>query len=226
MTRSPERTLRVALSAAVVGVPIAISMLAIFLIAPTEQTMGGVQRIMYVHISVAWLGLLGFVIVAATGLAYLLTRHFKWDHWSQAAAELGWLCCTLTLMTGSLWASQAWNTWWTWDPRLTSAAVLWLIYGGYLLVRSNLADPHRRARTSAVLAIVGVLDVPLVVMATRWFRGMHPVSPQMEPSMRAILVTTALSLTAFFWMLLVQRRVQLGLESSVAYMERSFDRTG
>ena len=136
--------------------------------------MGQAQRIVYVHVAVAWLALAGFIVMAASGGMYLLRRDLAWDHWARAAAELGWLCCTLTLATGSLWAHAAWNTWWTWDPRLTTSFVLWTMYGGYLLIRGSLEDPHRSARLGAVLAIVGLLDVPLVVIATRWFRGIHP----------------------------------------------------
>jgi heme exporter protein C len=193
--------------------------LVISWLAPTEETMGSVQRILYIHVSVAWIGLLGCVVTAATGLVYLLRRDIAWDHWSQASAELGWICCTLTLVTGSLWASQAWNTWWTWDPRLTTVFILWLIYSGYLLARSSLDDPQQRARVGAVLAILGALDVPLVIMATRWFRGIHPVAPEMEPSMRWLLVLSAFSFTALFGLMLAGRRAQIQLEYQIGTLE-------
>ena len=199
------------------------AILAIFVFAPAEETMGYAQRILYVNVSVAWLGLLGFVFMAGTGLMYLLRRDLAWDQWSHAAAELGWLCCGLTLVTGSLWARAAWGSWWTWDPRLTTAFILWVIYSGYLMVRASLEDPHRRARIGAVLAIVGVLDIPLVAMATRWFRGIHPVSPEMESPMRAVLLISIVSFSAFFAVLLVRRRAQLCLESLVADMEQRAD---
>jgi heme exporter protein C len=143
---------------------------AIFMLAPTEETMGVAQRIVYIHVSVAWMGLTAFVLMAATGGMYLWRRDLAWDHWSRAALEIGWLCCSLTLATGSLWAHAAWNTWWTWDPRLTTAFVLWAMYSAALVLRSGVEDPHRRARLGAIVAIVGALDVPLVIMATRWFR--------------------------------------------------------
>lgn len=214
---------RPALHEVVVAALIVLALMAIFLVAPNEETMGSVQRIMYVHIAVAWLGLLGMVVVAAMGLMYLARRGLTWDHAAQAAAEQGWLCCTLTLVTGSLWASEAWNTWWTWDPRLTSVFVLWLIYSGYLLMRANVEDPQRRARLGAVVAIFGAIDIPLVVMATRWFRGIHPVSPRMEPMMRVVLLLTAVSFTAFFALLVFRRWKQLGLERLVASMERCWE---
>jgi heme exporter protein C len=199
---------------------VATAILAICLVAPTEETMGNAQRILYIHVAMAWLGLVGFLIVGAAGAMYLLRRDLAWDHWAQAAAELGWLCAGLTLATGSLWAHAAWTTWWTWDPRLLTSFILWAAYSGYLLVRGSLEDPHRRARLGAVLAIVGVLDVPLVVMATRWFRGMHPTSPGMDPTMRVVLWISILSFTGLFVVLIVLRRRQLRLESLLAGLER------
>jgi heme exporter protein C len=192
-------------------------------LAPTEATMGHAQRVLYIHVSVAWLGLLGFVVVAATGLLYLLRRDLEWDRWARATAELGWLCSSLTLVTGSLWAHSAWGAWWTWDPRLITSFVLWAIYGGYLVSRGSMDDPHRRARFSAVLAIVGVLDVPLVVMATRWFRAIHPASPAMEPGMRLALVLTAVGLAAFVTLLVTCRRDQLRLADRIRDLQCDAD---
>lgn len=182
--------------------------------------MGHAQRIVYVHVPVAWLGLLGFLVMAGSGVAYLARRDLKWDHWFQAAAELGWMCSGLTLVTGSLWAHEAWGTWWEWDPRLTTAFILWAVYSGILMVRSGLDDPHRRARVGAVLAVLGGLDVPLVVMATRWFRGLHPVAPEMDPLMRLTLLISVVGFTLFFVWLAGRRRVQLGLESLAAELQR------
>ncbi len=199
------------------------AILAIGFVAPTEATMGHAQRIVYLHVAVAWVGLAGLGIAAVAGVGYLLQRRLDWDHWAQAAAELGWLACSLTLITGSLWARQAWGTWWTWDPRLTTALILWMIYSGYLVVRAGLDDPHRRARVAAVLALVGALDVPLVVMATRWFRGIHPTSPAMEPRMRAVLWLSAAGFTALFSALWVRRRDQLRLEHRLAAAQQRLD---
>jgi heme exporter protein C len=205
---------------------IAAAILGICLIAPTEKTMGEAQRILYVHVAVAWFGLMSFFIMAGAGMMYLLRRDLSWDHWAHAAAELGWLCTALTLVTGSLWARAAWNTWWTWDPRLTSTFVLWGVYSGYLITRQSFEDRHRRARLCAVLAIVGMLDIPLVFMATRWFRGIHPAPPEMEPPMRAIMLVSVLGFSAFLAMLLARRRTQLRLEELLADMERPADTCG
>jgi heme exporter protein C len=190
-----------------------VAIIAVAVVAPTENEMGDAQRILYIHVPVAWLGLLSFVIMAAAGILFLRYRDLYWDGWALAAAELGWLCCSLTLVTGSLWAHSAWGTWWTWDPRLTAAFVLWMIYSGCLLVRRSQPDAVRRARIGAVLAIVGLLDVPLVIMATRWFRGIHPVSPEMEPKMRLVLALCVVSMTVFFSVLLLLRSRQIRLEN-------------
>jgi heme exporter protein C len=209
----------------VVGLLLVCSLLTsaamIFLVAPTEATMGDVQRILYMHVAVAWCGLTGCVAMAGCGAMYLARRRLEWDYWSQASGEIGWLCTTLTLVTGSAWAHEAWGTWWTWEPRLTSSLVLWTIYAGIFLIRSSIDDPHRRARLGAVLALACLCDVPLVVMATRWFRGVHPVTPEMDPVMRLVLAVSVITFSAFFAYLIVQRRRQLEACERVTEIETS-----
>lgn len=193
----------------------------IFFVAPTEATMGHVQRILYLHVSVAWCGLAGCVAMGSCGAMYLIRRRLEWDYWSQAAGEVGWLCTTLTLLTGSAWAHEAWGTWWTWEPRLTASLVLWIVYAGIFLLRSSIEDPHHRSRISAVVTLLGVCDVPLVIMATRWFRGVHPVAPEMDPGMRIVLLTSVISFSAFFTYLVMQRRRQLELSERATELETS-----
>jgi len=197
------------------------SLVLIFVVAPTEATMGEVQRILYLHVAVAWCGLAGFVGMTIFGVVYLFRCELKWAFWAQASGEVGWLGTTLTLLTGSAWAHEAWGTWWTWEPRLTSSLVLWVIYAGIFLVRTSIEDPHRRARIGAALAIVGVSDVPLIIMATRWFRGVHPVAPEMDPTMRWVLIASVVSFSAVFAYLAFGRRRQLELAERVADMEIS-----
>jgi heme exporter protein C len=195
----------------------------IFWVAPTEATMGEVQKVLYLHVSVAWCGLVGCLVMGACGASYLAGRRLAWDHAAQAAAEVGWLCTSLTLVTGSLWAHEAWGVWWTWEPRLTSSFVLWLVYAGVFVVRGGIEDPHRRARIGALLSVVAVCDVPLVVVATRWFRGVHPVSPEMDPRMRAVLIAAVLGFTGFFGLLAFQRGRQLQLAERLAETEACTD---
>jgi heme exporter protein C len=203
----------------VTGALLAIAGGAIFLFAPREVSMGDVQRIVYLHVAVAWGGLAGCLAMGLSAIAYLATRRPGWDQASQAAAEIGWLGSTLTLATGSLWAHEAWNTWWTWEPRLTASLVLWMVFAGYFLVRASLEEAERRARLSAVLAVLALADVPLVIMATRWFRGIHPVTPEMDPRMRLVLLASVIAFSALFGLLLVLRKRQLGLAAQVAALE-------
>jgi len=202
----------------VIGLLIASLGMAMFF-APTEESMGQVQRILYIHVAVAWLGLLGFLVMGASGLTYLLSRNLAWDHWSHAANEIGWLCSSLTLLTGSLWAHAAWGTWWTWDPRLTTMFILWALYSGCLVVRGSVREPHHSARIASTLAILGLLDLPLVVMATRWFRGIHPVSPEMEPAMLITLLLNVIAFTLFFGLLFARRHSQLMSEKLLHELE-------
>lgn len=206
----------------VVAALILTAIAGVSVVAPTEATMGAAQRILYVHVAVAWLGLVGFIVMAAAGLAYLVKRDLGWDDWSRAAAELGWLFAGLTLATGSLWGHAAWNTWWTWEPRLTTSFLLWCIYSGILVARASLDEAHHQARMAAVLAVVGLLDIPLVVMATRWFRGIHPVSPAMAPTMRIVLLLAVVGFSALFVVLLVRRRAQLHLERLLNDLQQGF----
>jgi heme exporter protein C len=199
------------------------AMAMVFLVAPTEETMGPVQRVLYLHVAVAWFALAAFLGTAVTGGAFLYTRRLDWDHWSAAMAEMAWLCLTLTLVTGMLWARGAWNTWWTWDPRLTTVFVLWAISSGYWLLRSGIEDMHRAARVGAALAILGAIDLPLVVMATRWFRGVHPRAPEMPPAMRLTMLACAVAFGLLFGLLIVMRRRQIAHEVEVLRLQQELD---
>lgn len=147
---------------------------AVFLEVPMEVTMGAVQRIFYFHLPSAIIAFLAFALSAGASAGYLVTQELKWDRWAVSAAEIGVLYCSVVLVTGPIWAKPVWGVWWTWDARLTSTFVLWLIYVSYLVLRGFLDEPGRRATISAVLSILGFLDVPLVYMANRWWRTQHP----------------------------------------------------
>jgi len=197
-----------------------VAMLVMFAWAPEEgEGNYEVQRIAYLYVSVAWCGVGAFVFVGAVGALYLVRRNLSWDHWSQAAAETGWLCTTLTLITGVMWAHELGHTWWIWDPRLLVSLVMWLIYGGYFLLRAGQGEPQRRARISAVLGVLGIVDIPLVVASTRWFWEIAPEAVQTPPHVRLVLLVSVLGFTAFFAFLTMQRRWQLGLEQQVAALE-------
>ena len=154
---------------------LAISTYLALVFAPTEAVMGDVQRVFYFHIGTAWVGLVGFVLAAGTGIAYLVTKDMKWDRLEVAAVEVSTIFFFITIVLGSIWARPAWNTWWTWDPRLTTAAVTELIYIAFFMLRQGIEDPERRARFGAVYAILGGLRAPITFMVIRLFRTIHPI---------------------------------------------------
>ncbi len=147
----------------------------VFFYAPEEAVMGQVQRVFYFHVSAGWVGMLGFLVAAIAGIFFLRTGRHNWDIVGLAAVEIGMAFAFINIVTGSIWARPIWNTWWTWDPRLTTATVMELIYAAYLMLRAGIEDPDRRARFGAVYAIVGFVSVPLTFFSARLFRTIHPV---------------------------------------------------
>jgi heme exporter protein C len=141
--------------------------------APADALMGDVQRIMYVHVPTAWVAFLAFFVVFASSLVYLWKRLPEADRLAYASAEIGTLFTALTLIAGSIWGKPTWGVWWTWDARLTTTAILFVIYVGYLMLRSFVEEPDRRARLAALVGIVGFIDVPITYMSVLWFRTLH-----------------------------------------------------
>ncbi len=197
--------------------------------APRELVMGEVQRVFYFHIGTAWTGLLGFVFAAGLGIAYLVTKDMKWDIVEVAAVEISVVFFFLTIVLGAIWARPAWNTWWTWDPRLTTAAVTELIYVAYFMLRAGIEDPERRARFGAVYALLGGLSAPITFMAIRLFRSIHPViigsananqeKMSMSPDMRVAFFFALFAFTVIF-VDLFWNRIRLGqLENKVEQLK-------
>ncbi len=186
-----------------------------FLWVPSEKTMGDVQRIFYFHVPFAMSSFVGFMIVLVASLGYLRTRRDSWDVVAEAAAEVGFLCCTIVLLTGPVWARAAWGVWWTWDARLTTTLVLWMIYAAYLVLRAYGAEEAKLKRYAAVLGIVGALDVPIVYFSVKWFRTQHPSSTFFTreglpvASMGITLRFCLLSVLILFVALLL-KRIQIG----------------
>jgi heme exporter protein C len=167
-SRNGERTLGVATLVA-----LAVSATLSLVVAPPDAVQGEVQRIMYVHVPAAWLAYLSFFVVFVASVAYLRTRKTRWDRVAAASAEIGVLFTALAIALGMLWGKPVWGTWWTWDPRLTTTAVLLLIYVGYLAVRRITDNPSRRASWAAAVGIVGFVDVPIVHLSVVWWRSLH-----------------------------------------------------
>jgi len=159
--------------ASIIALAVATYLALVF--APTEAVMGQVQRVFYFHIGTAWVGLLGFVIAAVAGIAYLITKDARWDRFEVAAVEVSTVFFFITIVLGSIWARPAWNTWWTWDPRLTTAAITELIYIAYFMLRKGIEDPEKRARFGAVYTLLGGISAPITFMVIRLFRTIHPI---------------------------------------------------
>jgi heme exporter protein C len=176
----------------------------VFIYAPMEAVMGNVQRVFYFHVAAGWVGMLGFLVAAIAGVAYLVTSHRKWDIVGLSAVEIGMVFAFVNVVTGSIWARPIWNTWWTWDPRLTTATIMLLIYAAYLLLRQGIDDPDRRGRFGAVYTIIGFLSVPLTFFSARLFRTIHPVViGSNDPSAQGSFDMTTAMLQTFMFSLVV-----------------------
>ncbi len=198
----------------VVTVAMVAALYAAFIYAPTEATMGDVQRIFYFHVPSAWSAFLAFGVVFVASIQWLRTRNPRWDAIAVSSAEVGIVFCTIALITGSIWAKPTWGTWWDWDPRLTTTLILWLVYVSYMMLRTAVDNPARRASLSAVVGIVGFIDVPVVFMSIRWWRTVHPVvlgsgGFSMDSSMVATLMVCLVAFTLLYFHIL---RLRISLE--------------
>ncbi len=185
-----------------------------FVYAPTEANMGLVYRIFFFHLGAVASGFVAILLVAGAGIAYLRTNLRAWDRVAEASAEIGVLFTIITIVTGSIWARPIWGVWWTWDPRLTSYLILFLIYIAYLMLRASARDDPRVARFSAVFGIIGAVNVPIVIASARIWRGISPVLFQetqqgftfgLTPEMTQTLIVCITAELLLFFFLLVQR---------------------
>jgi heme exporter protein C len=181
----------------------------IFIHVPTDAETGIIQRIFYLHVPLAWIAFLAFFVVLIGSILYLWKRDFRWDRLASASAEIGVIFITLMLITGSIWAKPAWGAWWVWDARLTMSLILWFIYVAYFLVRSYVAEEGRKARFSAVVGIIGFLDVPLVFLAVRLWKTQHTglivFEGGLSPEMVWTLIIGIAAFTALYTLLLIER---------------------
>lgn len=174
-----------------------------FLHSPDAQVLGATVRIFYVHVAVAWLAGLAFLVNWTGSILYLVRRDLRVDRWAAASAEIGAVFTTGVLVTGSIWARVAWNTWWTWDPRLTTSAVMWFLYIAYLILRGGITRPESRATVSSIVGIIAFVDVPVVFLSTRWWRSIHPVIERngafaMTPNMLIAMFAMLAAVSAFY----------------------------
>jgi heme exporter protein C len=201
------------------GLGLAAGLIMGFGVAPREVTQGNVQRIMYLHVPAAWVAYLAFGIVFVASIVYLWKRADAADRLAHASAEAGVIFTGLAIAAGSIWGKPTWGTWWTWDARLTTTAILFVIYLGYLLLRGMIEDGERAARYSAVLGVLGFLDVPLVHQSVLWWRTLHqppsvgrPEAAAMDPTILSALLVNVAAFTLLYAYFVAKRVSLLKLE--------------
>ena len=181
--------------------------------APTDAIQGDVYRVIYVHVPTAWLAYLAFFVVFLASIGWLWTRRPWFDALAVASAEIGVLFTGLFIVAGSIWAKPTWGVWWTWDPRLVTTSIMFVMYLGYLLLRSLSTDFERRATRAAVLGIIAVVDIPIVHLSVLWMNSLHQLptvlrigaGPALDASMGAALGVSVLAFTLVYFALLVER---------------------
>jgi len=211
---------------ALLGLGIALMIAALYMVfvyVPTEKHSGIVQRIFYFHVPLAWVSFLAFFITFVFSILYLWKRAMKWDTIAHASAEVGIIFTTLVLITGPIWAKPVWGVWWTWDARLTTSLVLWLVYVAYLLVRSYATEPERGARFGAVIGIVGFIDVPIVFLTVNLWRTQHPTTIIFESGLTPPMLTTLMvciaAFTVMYVLLTIQSARLKSMEATVKHLK-------
>ena len=203
------------------------------MVSPADDVQGNLVRIMYVHVPAAWLAYLAFFVTFVGSVAYLLTRHLRWDRIAAASAEIGVYFTGLAIVLGMIWAKPTWGVWWTWDARLTLTAIMFFVYLGYLALRRTTDDPTARANRAAVLGVVGAIQIPLVHFSVVWWRTLHqppsiirPDGPAIQDSMMLVaLIVGVLAFTVVYVSLMVKRIELIHLEDQRDAVERSADRS-
>lgn len=202
---------------------------AVFVHAPEERVLGAAQKIFYFHVPAALVTYGAVAVLLGGSLGYLWTRDPRWDSLSRAATECGLLFCSLVLITGPIWARPAWGAWWTWEARLTTTLLLWLLLLACLKVRDLADHPDLGARLASIVGIVAALDVPIIHKAVVWWRGQHPVifAPDkpdaLAPQMRASFLVC---LVAFFMLFCLLLALRYRLASLEERLSRASDAVG
>jgi heme exporter protein C len=181
--------------------------------APTDAVQGDVYRILYVHVPLAWLAYLAFFVVFLASLGWLLTKRPWFDALAVASAEIGVIFTGMFIVAGAIWAKPTWGVWWTWDPRLVTTSIMFMMYVGYLLLRSLSNDFARRATRAAVLGVIAVIDVPIVHFSVLWMNSLHQLptvmraggSPAIDAAMGVTLLLNVAAFTLVYFAFLAER---------------------
>ena len=218
----------------IAGALLLIDLYLIFVVAPTDANLGNVQRVFYLHVPIALMSFLAFFIVFIGSVMYLIKRGGRWDSMALAAGEVGVVFVSLALITGVIWAKPVWNVWWTWEPRLTTTLVLWLIYVGYLMVRAYAPNRPKAAVYAAVVGIVGFIDVPIVYYSVQWWRSIHPqqvVGPLAESgslssTMSMVLLVSSIAFLFLTAWLILERMAVRDAEDELGRLRFELRRDG
>ena len=218
----------------IAGVLLLVDLYLIFMVAPTDANLGNVQRVFYLHVPIALMSFLAFFIVFVGSVMYLIKRSSRWDSMALAAGEVGVVFVSLALITGVIWAKPVWNVWWTWEPRLTTTLVLWLIYVGYLMVRAYAPNRPKAAVYAAVVGIIGFIDVPIVYYSVQWWRSIHPqqvVGPlaesgSLDSTMYMVLMVSMLAFLFFTAWLILERMAARDAEDELGRLRFELRREG
>ena len=198
-----------------------LAFLMVIFYAPVELNMGMVQKVFYFHVSAAWLGMLAFLVAAISGILFLSKKNLLYDHIAASSVEIGLLFTAIANFTGMIWARPIWNTWWTWDPRLTTMTIMAFTYIAFILLRRGIDEPYKKARFGAIYALVGFVSVPITFFSARLLRTIHPIiigggSSEMAMTSR-MYQTMAAGLVAFtlLFVVLVWQRTRLAEATAV-----------
>jgi heme exporter protein C len=219
-TAAPFPAIRVRpwLSALAIGSSVIATFMALVW-APTDAVQGDVYRIIFVHVPLAWLAYLAFFVVFVASLGWLWTRRPWFDALAVASAEIGVLFTGLFIIAGSIWAKPTWGVWWTWDPRLVTTAIMFMMYVGYLLLRSLSTDFAQRATRAAVVGVIAVVDIPIVHLSVLWMNSLHQLptvmraggSPALDAAMGLALGVSVVAFTlVYFWFVAERMSIELG----------------
>jgi heme exporter protein C len=209
------------------GIAGLVTLVASFL-APADAVQEELSRILYVHVPAAWLAYLSFGVTMFSSALYLWRKHLLWDRIAASSAEVGVMFTGLTLVIGMIWGKSTWGVWWTWDARLTLTAIMFFVYLGYLALRRTTDDLEARARRSAILGVLAVVQLPLVHFSVVWWRGLHQTPSLLKPAsvdMDTPMVITLLVAVAMFtvmYLAMMVKLVELGsLEEQVILNEHA-----
>lgn len=197
----------------VIGALVVVDVCLIFAYAPIDANQGLVQKLFYWHVASAFTMFAAFILAAVFSVLYLIKRRAVFDCWAVALVEIGFLFCTIVLLTGPVWAKPMWGVWWVWEPRLTSTLFIWLIFVTYFILRGGITNPDKKRVYCAVLTILGCLDIPIIVLAVKLWRGVHPVVLNKKTNLpESMWIVFGLSLATVLALATLLTTIRAGLE--------------